>query len=139
MLTKICSKCGKSYPANECCQCRKQRHKQYDKYERNKDSAAVYHSKSWQLLTQMCKARCNGLDMYKLMMTGRPVVTVNGLSHHIIELEEDKSLAFVLDNLIWVGSDSHAEIHKIYKSSEKNKKDLQQRLKNFLLLMAGGG
>lgn len=135
---RICSKCGKSYPANEPCDCRKQRHKQYDRYERNKDSAAVYHSKEWPILTQQCKARCNGLDMYKLMTTGRAVLARNGLSHHIIEVDEDKRLAYDLDNLIWVGTDSHAEIHKVYNSSNKAKRELQDRMKRFMLSWVRG-
>lgn len=140
MLTKICSKCGKSYPANEQCQCQKLRHRSYDKYKRNKDSAVVYHSGLWGKLTLMCKARCDGLDMYKLMMTGKPVVPVKGLCHHIIEITDDASHAYDLDNLFYVGSDSHAVIHTIYKSGEENKKKLQKKMREFLMnYLAGGG
>lgn len=138
MLTKICSKCGKMYPAGKQCECQKQRHKRYDKYDRNKVNAAVYHDRQWPWLTQQCKARCNSIDMYKLMMTGRPVVTDAGLSHHIIEVDEDKNLAYDLDNLIWVGAGSHAEIHRIYNSSEEAKKELQQKLKDFIFSWVRG-
>jgi len=138
MFMRICSKCGKSYPAGERCECQKQRHKSYDRYERNKDSAEVYHSGLWGKLTLICKARCNGLDMYKLMMTGKPVVPHKGLCHHIIEIAEDASHAYDLDNLFYVGSDSHAIIHTIYKSGEGNKKALQKRMQTFLIAYLKG-
>lgn len=138
MLTKICSKCGTFYPANESCQCRSQRHKQYDMFQRNKESQAVYHSKQWPILTQMCKARCNGIDMYKLMTTGRVVLARNGLCHHIIEVTEDLRLAYDIDNLFYVGNGSHAEIHKIYNRSEKEKRELQDRMKKFILSWVRG-
>ena len=140
MFMHICSKCGRSYPDGERCACQKKRHKSYDKYERNKESAGVYHSGLWGKLTLMCKARCEGLDMYKLMMTGKPVVPRKGLCHHIIEIADDASHAYDLDNLFYVGSDSHAVIHTIYKSGEENKKKLQKRMQKFLMnYLAGEG
>ena len=76
--------------------------------------------------------------MYKLMMTGKPVVPHKGLCHHIIEIAEDASHAYDLDNLFYVGSDSHAIIHTIYKSGEGNKKALQKRMQTFLIAYLKG-
>ena len=139
MLTKICSRCGKSYPANTRCECSKLRHKVYDKYQRNQDSADIYHSKQWQTLTKLCKSNCNGIDLYKLMIAGRIVIPNSGLSHHIVELTEDRSKAYDIDNLIYVGADSHQEIHKIYNESIDAKIKLQKRLQTFLAQYRGGG
>lgn len=109
----------------------------YDTYQRNKDSAEIYHSKSWQMLTQLCKARCSGIDLYKLMTTDR--VAQGKICHHIVEITEDKRKAYDLDNLIYVGSDSHAEIHALYLTD--GKKELQKKLEKFLdnYISGGGG
>lgn len=108
MLTKICSKCGKFYPASGSC-CEKKRHKEYDLYRRDKESAAVYRSKEWSILTVQCKERCNGIDLYILMTEGR--IVPGQLCHHIYELDEAPDRRFDINNLLYVSVKSHAAIH----------------------------
>ncbi len=126
MLTKICSHCGKKIKINEVCECQKQRHKEYDKYYRNQESKAIYHSKRWLLVSQSCRQKCNGLDLYEYFINNR--IVKGALSHHIIELTEDKSRAYDQTNLIFLSNKSHKKVHFFYKKSEEDKKKMQTLL-----------
>lgn len=134
MLTKICSKCGKFYPASGSC-CEKKRHKEYDLYRRDKESAAVYRSKEWSILTVQCKERCNGIDLYILMTEGR--IVPGQLCHHIYELDEAPDRRFYINNLLYVSVKSHAAIHRIYLRDSYEKKILQKKLEKFLQIYVG--
>ncbi|WP_196600040.1 hypothetical protein [Pectinatus frisingensis] len=135
MLTKICGRCGRKIKINEQCECQKQRYKEYDRHSRNKDSAAIYHSKMWKLLSDDCKRKCNGLDMYALHI--KHILVKGTLSHHIVEITENNTRAYDQSNLIYLSDKSHAEIHETYKKSEMSKGKMQGIL--FDILKAGGG
>lgn len=119
------------------CSCRKNRHKDYDLYRRNKESTAIYHSGCWVKLAQMCKQLCCGLDIYELMTTGRAIP--GELCHHIVEVNDDPGQAYDIDNLVYVSARNHAKIHVIYAQSVEKKRDLQKKLKIFLKLFNGTG
>lgn len=112
MLMKICGKCGKKIGINEVCSCTKERHKVYDREYRNKDNAEFYHSKSWKSMTALCKLKANGLDLYELVINNN--IVKGTLSHHIDELEEDRSKALDINNLIWISDKTHSYIHSEY-------------------------
>ena len=84
--------------------------KSYDLYRRDKESAAVYRSKEWSILTVQCKERCNGIDLYILMTEGR--IVPGQLCHHIYELDEAPDRRFDINNLMYVSVKSHAAIHR---------------------------
>lgn len=133
MLKKLCA-CGASIPINQakCKACSSKDQANYDKYHRkNKD---IYKSRQWVKLTELCKNRFNGIDVYAYYKHNRLVVGT--LSHHIIEVNEDKSRAFDLDNLIYVSDRSHKEIHERYK---RDKATCQKELQKYISLYQGVG
>lgn len=130
MLTKICTRCGQRYTGRACPYCDAKRQKQYDAFHRNKESAALYHSKEWRWLAGECKARCAGLDLYQLYVNGRTVM--GRLAHHIIPVTDDASRQYDLSNLIWLTDASHAAIHRAYDASPEEKIEMQKKLFSFL-------
>lgn len=121
MMKKTC-KCGKTIPYSEkyCSECAKE-HKQdttyYDKYNRNKESRAFYHSKEWLCIRAYVMARYNGLCLYSLYVEGELVPA--DVVHHIVELSEDDSKALDFDNLIPLCSSVHSSLHSNYRESDK--------------------
>ncbi|MBR8723228.1 hypothetical protein IX325_001545 [Fusobacterium necrophorum subsp. funduliforme] len=126
MLYKICGRCGKKIKQGEQCKCKKKRHRAYDREHRNKESAAFYHSKAWKELTKLCKLKASGLDLYQLEIKHR--VTKGTLSHHIIELQDNRDRALDISNLIWISDKTHALIHKEYNKDEQSKRKMQRLL-----------
>ncbi|NHI47989.1 endonuclease [Clostridium botulinum] len=133
MLFKLCPYCGIKVPYDmEDCinKCKEQRNKlrnqQYDLYNRDKESTKIYRDKRWIKLTQQCKSRFNGLDIYQLYKYNK--IVKGELSHHIKEVKEDKNRVYDISNLMYVSNKSHAEIHKAYKKSKEDKLAMQAYL-----------
>lgn len=61
--------------------------------------------------------RVMGIDLYQYYKYNRLVQ--GRLAHHIQPLEDAPSLAYDLDNLIWLSDASHHEIHALYDSGKK--------------------
>lgn len=64
MLMRICSACGRQVRVGESCPCLKERQKSYDRDNRNKKAASLYHSRPWQLLQLAVKSRAQYIDEY---------------------------------------------------------------------------
>lgn len=133
MLFKLCPYCGIKVPydmedcINKCKEKRnKLRNKEYDLYNRDKESTKIYRDKRWLKLTGQCKNKFDGLDIYQLYKHNK--IVYGDLSHHIIEVKEDKKRVFDISNLIYVSNKSHAEIHTAYKKSKEDKLDMQAYL-----------
>lgn len=132
MLKKIC-KCGAKIEINQrrcsiCEQKRKAATRYYDKYQRkNKE---IYHSTEWTTLTEMCKNKFNKLDIFAFYEYN--IIKQGALSHHIIEVEEDRSRAFDLDNLIYVSEKSHAIIHSAYEKDDESRQSMQTKLFQYI-------
>ena len=129
MLKTLCIKCNKKINKGEKCKCRN-RNKDYDRFNRNKETKMFYHSKEWKRLTDMCKIRCNGLDLFELFENNR--IVKGELSHHIITVEEDEEKKYDIDNLIYVSHKTHNFIHRIYAKADLEKIKLQKKLFKFL-------
>ena len=95
-LKKICPKCHRIIDAGQtyCDECIMKRevekvsnNRHYDKYLRNKQSTAFYHSGEWISLRQVVISRYKGLDIYAYYIDNKIVYAE--MVHHIIELEED--------------------------------------------------
>ncbi|EPY2283489.1 hypothetical protein ACTQ4P_05540 [Clostridium sporogenes] len=133
MLFKLCPYCGIKVPQgqedcdNKCKEKRnKLRNKEYDLYNRDKESTKIYRDKRWIKLTGQCKSKFDGLDIYQLYKYDK--IIYGGLSHHIIEVKENKDRVFDIGNLIYVSNKSHAEIHTAYKKSKEDKLAMQAYL-----------
>ena len=127
-----CTHCGKKYRYGSECDCsgkieaQKRREKYYDKVVRNKDKSRLYHSKKWKDLTEQCKLKFYGLDIYEYYKYGN--ITQGLLSHHIIEVDDDDNRVFDLSNLMYLTVSSHNEIHSMYNKSKEHKRKMQEYL-----------
>ena len=104
MIYKRCSRCGKRIEAGQTCECVKQRHKEYNKYSRNKISSEFYDSVNWKRIREDIKNKYDGIDVYAYVVFGQ--IEQATLVHHIVEIEDDKSQALVERNLIPVSVSS---------------------------------
>ena len=123
-IYKRCSRCGKRIEAGTTCQCLKDRHKEYDKYSRNRRSKQYYNSREWEAVREHVLQLDERIDVYVYMTQG--VVTIADTVHHIIPLKEDWSLRNNEDNLISLHHDTHSMIEQQYR---KNKNEMQEALK----------
>lgn len=127
-LKKQC-RCGKiiDYSMKYCDECedkvkqyKKDNNRYYDKNIRNKDSATVYHSVQWNRLTEQCKNRFKGLDIYSYYMLGE--IEYGMLCHHIEEITINDSRKYDLENLIYLTGSNHNSIHAMYKQDYEGTK-----------------
>lgn len=120
MLWRRCPHCGKRTPVGEKCGCGYKR-----EYFKRGDVYARYKTGRWKKLRATVISLYSGLDPWALAH-GR--VEAADTAHHIIPADEDGSLFYSLDNLIPLSRDSHAEVHALYRRSDKDKKDTQEAL-----------
>ena len=124
-LYKRCSRCGKRIPSGTACPCVKARHKEYDRYSRDKKSKQYYDSREWE------KARASALDadidVYLFMTEGR--IEIADSVHHIIPLKEAWEERNSLGNLISLNHDTHSMIEQMYK---KNRAETQKLLQDMI-------
>nr|DAJ33536.1 MAG TPA: HNH endonuclease [Caudoviricetes sp.] len=136
-LKKFCAHCGCNRLIDcteRYCGAHKKRDKaesdkQYDKSQRNKEAKAFYNSTAWKQKRQQILIRDKGIDVYVYMTECRIVKAEH--VHHIIELEEDSSLALVDDNLISLSAATHSIISRVYKDARK-RQQMQEKLRAFL-------
>lgn len=126
MLMRICSACGRQVRVGESCSCLKERQKSYDRDNRNKKAASLYHSRPWQLLQLAVKSRAQYIDEYVMYYEKR--MTAGRIAHHIIPVDERPDLALNPQNLIYVSDKTHKMIHDAYKKGGKEKAAMQARL-----------
>lgn len=133
MIMKFCPKCKKLHSIDSTCpnSCKKsnsQENKLYDKFFRkNKD---IYSSSRWEKIRKRCLNKYDNICIYTLYKYNKILPAT--LVHHIIALEEDKSKAFDIDNLIPVSDLAHREIHKRYR--DENIKEVQKELHKYIRL-----
>ena len=126
MLQKICEHCGKIISQGTTCPCRANRHRLYDKTQRDKTKSAFYKSKMWRQVAEYTKARANGLDEY-LLAEGR--LCKGNTAHHILTIDESPELKLSLENLIFVSSSTHNMIHNEYDKGKESRLKMQEKLK----------
>lgn len=130
---RICTKCRTSYPVGSSCpnnclaKYKAGKDKVYDKTKRKRSN--IYWSDSWKQLTNICKNKCRGIDIYAYYVLGK--ISYGKLSHHIEPIEDNPQRTFDITNLIYVGYQTHSLIHKAY-SDPKSKKEMQELLYSLL-------
>lgn len=118
-----CSLCGRVHQRGYVCEQKKKRNYEY---KRDREDTEIYKSRSWD------KARANILEQYHHMclysfyVEGKIIKATD--VHHIIELNDNSSLAYEEDNLISLSKDKHRLIHELYK---EDKKKIQEQLREF--------
>jgi 5-methylcytosine-specific restriction enzyme A len=113
-LTKLCARCGKviSYGHTLCPDCESKRTdnaKQYDRFVRDKRSAAFYHSKQWATLRNITMMQANyQCEVCRKQGKLMPADEV----HHIIPIAVDWSKRLDRANLVCLCHKHHMEAHK---------------------------
>jgi hypothetical protein len=139
-IMKICQRCRTKHPVDQKCpnKCyernKKESTKIYDKFQRK--NSDIYNSADWKKLTEICKNRFNGLCLWSLIIHKRP--HPGSLSHHIIEINDDRSRALDIDNLVYLSDEAHREVHELYKNDKRNTQHrIYQAIKDFEELFKG--
>lgn len=136
-LLKLC-RCGKQIPLGTtmCEECMQQhmintkaRHREYKWRRKDKEAQALYSSKRWKVVRDKVKARDNGLC--KLCYSDNKIRYMDTV-HHIITVEECKSLILEPSNLICLCEKCHQRVHNAYKASMKDRIGMQQKLKTLV-------
>lgn len=126
MLTTICGRCGRVIKQGMQCPCEADRQREYDRDNRNRESASFYHSKSWKLLQKAVAARAGFQDEYLKYYKAR--ITQGRIAHHIAPVDERPDLRLDGRNIIYVSDKTHQLIHAEYNKGAKEKEEMQRRL-----------
>lgn len=130
MIYKRCSRCGKRILTGTKCDCIKDVRREYDKYYRNKKSAAFYASSTWKKVREATMQRYDGLDVYLYVTTGQVVKA--DVVHHIVPLTDDESKQYEETNLIPLSHGTHNMVHDTYGKGQEQMKEMQSRLADCL-------
>jgi 5-methylcytosine-specific restriction enzyme A len=84
----------------------RERHKYYDRYQRDKDAAAFYKSKAWKRLRQQALTRDLGLCQHCLE---KKEITLADVVDHIIPIRVAWEYRLVLENLQSLCNSCHAK------------------------------
>lgn len=137
-IYKRCGRCGRRLPAGSSCPCRKERHKEYDRYSRDKKSKQYYDSSEWNMSRAEALEADQNCDVYIFMTQGR--ILYADTVHHIIPLKEDWSKRNSLENLMSLHHSTHSAIEKMYRKDKKKiQEELQQMLLEYRKLVRQGG
>lgn len=125
-IYKRCSRCGRRIPEGQGCPCRTMRHREYDRFSRDRKSKQFYASKEWLDAKGAVLAR-DGVDVYMFMTSGK--IIAPDTVHHIIPLRDDWSKRISNDNLISLSSETHSRIEQEYR---KDKPSIIKKLSRML-------
>lgn len=129
-LYRKCSICGNKVLANTKCKCEikrdKHRYIEYAKHRQDKDAQKVYTSGAWEKTKEVCNTRQSGLCLYSYYILDE--IKEIELFHHIIEVKQDISKAYDVENVIGVTDSAHKLIHSTYLKGEREKKLMQELL-----------
>lgn len=131
-LYKRCIRCGKRIPSGSSCTCVKARHKEYDRYSRDRKSKQFYDSNEWRLIRSAAIEADGGIDVYIFMTEGK--IEVADTVHHIIPLQDDWGKRIDINNLMSLSHDTHSMIEQMYK---KDKAEMEKKLQKMLLEYRG--
>lgn len=126
-IYKRCGRCGKRLPTGTTCDCIKSRHREYDRFGRDRKSKAFYISHEWERIRKTVLELDEGIDVYLYMTKGE--VTAADTVHHITPLRDDWSKRCSVDNLISLNHDTHSMIEQLYK---KDQEGTEKRLRALL-------
>lgn len=133
-IYKRCSRCGKRIPSGSTCQCIKARHKEYDRYSRDRKSKRYYSSEEWKTSRSAALNKDEGIDVYVFMTEGR--ILAADTVHHIVSLKDDWDKRNDITNLMSLNHDTHSMIEQLYK---KDKAGMERKLKAMLQEYRNGG
>lgn len=126
-IYKRCSRCGKRILSGSKCSCGKERHREYDRYSRDKKSKEFYDSSEWARSRQQALDLDDGIDVYLYMTSGE--IKAADTLHHIVPLKDDWDRRLDPRNLMSLHHDTHSMIERDYK---KNKPEMIEKLSKML-------
>ncbi len=128
-IYKRCGRCGKRILSGTTCECLKERHREYDRYSRDKKSKTFYDSQEW-VRTRKEVLEEQGMDVYIYMTSGEIILA--DTVHHIKPLRDDWSMRIDKGNLMSLHHDTHSMIEKKYKENkQKIMEELSEMLEQF--------
>lgn len=114
-VSRRCPNCHKTYIGRYCKECANK----YSKHRQAKNERLkLYNFSVWQQCRKNVRLKYLDYDIW-LLGIGELRKCDGVVVHHIQERDEAPELTFDLDNLITVGTDSHAEIHVMYKTDKE--------------------
>lgn len=136
MFYKFC-KCGKKIPQSiqRCSECeaklgyrKRESYKDYKSKRTDTKEQRFYNNnnKDWTITRQAVINRDDGLCL--LCEENNKHNYVDEV-HHIIELKEDWSRRYDMNNLVSLCKRCHFYVHKKYRQDSKSKKEMQEKLK----------
>lgn len=139
-IYKRCSRCNNRILAGTICPCmkdrNKDRHREYDRFNRDKKSKAFYNSADWRRVKDYVLG-IDEIDVYTYMTKG--VIIAADTVHHIIPVRDDWSRRLETANLISIHSSTHSKIEQQYKKDKpKMEKILSEMVQEFRKLKAEG-
>ncbi|WIF94304.1 HNH endonuclease [Caminicella sporogenes] len=138
-LKKLCNRCQKNIidmSQKYCSECekivedeRKERYKRYNQSRTDVKEQKFYQSKEWKHVREIVKSRDKGLC---LLCLSEKKINYCDTVHHIEELKVNWNKRLDLDNLICLCESCHQYVHRQYSISEKEKKEMQGKLKKLI-------
>lgn len=126
-IYKRCTRCGKRLLSGTNCECQKKRHKEYDRYSRDRNAKAFYGSRLWEKTREEVLELDGGIDVYLFMTEG--IIAAADTVHHIVPLRDDWARRADKENLMSLSHDTHSMIEQKYK---ENKDQIMEELKEML-------
>lgn len=126
-IYKRCSRCGQRIPSGSTCPCIKARHKEYDRYSRDRKKKQFYDSSEWRACRQAAIEADGGIDVYLFMEEGK--IEAADTVHHIIPLQDDWQKRIDINNLMSLSHETHSMIERMYK---KDKDGMEKKLQKMI-------
>ena len=118
-----CSSCGRVHQRGYVCEIKRKRKTDY---QNAREDTGIYYSNRWRTIRGQVLEEHNHICLYSFYVEGKIIKATD--VHHIIELNDNSSLAYEEDNLISLSKEKHRLIHELYK---EDKKKIQERLREF--------
>lgn len=118
-----CSSCGRVHQRGYVCEIKRKRKTDY---QNAREDTGIYYSNRWRTIRGQVLEKYNHICLYSFYVEGKIIKATD--VHHIIELNDNSSLAYEEDNLISLSKEKHRLIHELYK---EDKKKIQEELREF--------
>ena len=118
-----CSMCGRIHQRGYVCEIKRKRKTDY---QNAREDTGIYYSNRWRTIRVQVLEEYNHICLYSFYVEGKIIKATD--VHHIIELNDNSSLAYEEDNLISLSKEKHRLIHELYK---EDKKKIQEQLREF--------
>ena len=106
--------CGRIHQRGYVCEIKRKRKTDY---QNAREDTGIYYSNRWRTIRGQVLEEYNHICLYSFYVEGKIIKATD--VHHIIELNDNSSLAYEEDNLISLSKEKHRLIHELYKEDKK--------------------